>query len=149
LDDAYGLAAFIADKPLEIHRCDKATGKIARPRFLWPELGTIDASLPKPKRLEQLAGLITHPDNGRFARTIVNRLWHRFMGRGLVHPVDVMANKPWSESLLDYLAVYLVDHGCDLKKLIEHIVSSRVYQSQTVVQAQETVGEDYLFRGPL
>ena len=30
------------------------------------------------------------------------------MGRGIVHPVDVMANEPWSEDLLDYLADYLV-----------------------------------------
>ena len=43
LDDAYGLAAVIADKPLEMHRCDKPTGKMAAPRFLFPELGTIDA----------------------------------------------------------------------------------------------------------
>src|SRR5438034_8411492 len=32
LDDAYGLAAVIADKPLEMHRCDKALGKTATAR---------------------------------------------------------------------------------------------------------------------
>ena len=37
------------------------------------------------------------------------------MGRGIVHPVDVMANKPWTEDLLDYLAVYLVDQKYDLR----------------------------------
>ena len=36
---------------------------------------------------------MTHPDNGRFTRTIVNRLWQRLMGRGIVHPVDVMAQR--------------------------------------------------------
>ena len=76
---------------------------------------------------------MTHPDNGRFTRTIANRIWQRLMGRGIVHPVDVMANEPWSEDLLDYLAVYLVDHGYDLKKLIEHIVTSRAYQSRAGV----------------
>ena len=80
---------------------------------------------------------MTHPDNGRFTRTIVNRLWQRLMGRGIVHPVDVMANRPWSEDLLDYLAVYLVDHKYDLKKLIEHIVTSRAYQSQPVAVHDE------------
>ena len=54
------------------------------------------------------------------------------MGRGIVHPVDVMANQPWSADLLDYLAGYLVDNGYDLKNLIGHIVSSRAYQSQCV-----------------
>jgi hypothetical protein len=148
LDDAYSLAAVVADQPLEINRCDKPTGRTARPRFLWPELGGIDASQPRDKRLEQLARLVTSPDNGRFARTIVNRLWQRLFGRGIVHPVDVMANRPWSEDLLDYLAGYLVDQGYDLKRLIEHIVTSRAYQSCPVVVSGETPAEDYVFRGP-
>jgi hypothetical protein len=148
LADAYGLAAIIADRPLELYRCDKPTGKPAVPRFLWPELGSIDPSLPRAKRLERLAGLVTHPDNGRFARTIVNRLWQRLFGRGIVHPVDVMANRPWSEELLDYLALYLVDNKYDLKKLLEHIISSQAYQSRSAVLKSETAAEDYVFRGP-
>jgi hypothetical protein len=147
LDDAYNLAAVVAEKPLEIHRCDKATGRIASPRFLWPELGEIDAAVPRVERLQQVAGLVTHAENGRFARTIVNRLWQRLMGRGLVHPVDVMANRPTSEDLLDYLANYLVEQHYDLKKLIEHILTSRTYQSQSVV-VQAEIGGDYVFRGP-
>jgi hypothetical protein len=148
LEDAYGLAAIVADKPLEIHRCDKATGKTATARFLWPDLGQIDGQLPRAKRLEQLANLVTHPDNGRFSRTIVNRLWQRLFGRGIVHPVDVMANRPWSEDLLDYLASYLIDHGYDLKQLIEHIISSRAYQSHHVILKEDTPAEDYVFHGP-
>ena len=148
LNDAYGLAAVIADGPLEIYRCDKPTGKMASPKFMWPELGAVDAALPKAKRLDELAGLVTHKENGRFARTIVNRLWERLMGRGIVHPVDVMANKPWSEDLLDYLAVYLVDQNYDLKKVIEHIVTSRTYQSRNAAQSAEIAGDDYVFRGP-
>lgn len=148
LDEAYGLAAVIADRPLEIHRCDKPTGKQASPRFVFPELGDIDAKQPKAKRLEQLARLVTHPDNGRFPRTMTNRLWQRLMGRGIVHPVDIMANRPWSEDLLDYLAVYLVDQNYDLKKLLEHIVTSRAYQSRPVAITKEPTGEDYVFRGP-
>ncbi len=148
LDDAYGLAAIIADRPLEIYRCDKPTGRTARPHFVFPELGSIDATQPRTKRLEQLARLVTHPDNGRFARTIANRLWQRLMGRGIVHPVDVMANRPWDADLLDYLGVYLADQKYDLKKLIEHIVTSRAYQSRPVPTGEESSGEDYVFRGP-
>lgn len=147
LDDAYGLAAVIADKPLAVHRCDKPTGATAGPKFLFPELGVIDAKAPKAKRLEQLAGLVTHPDNGRFSRTMANRVWHRLMGRGLVHPVDVMGNKPWSEDLLDYLAGYFAENNYDLKKLMAHIATSRAYQSRAVPLAKE-VGDGYVFRGP-
>jgi hypothetical protein len=148
LDDAYGLAAVIADKPLEVNRCDKPQGRTASAKFLFPTLGTIDATAPKAARLQQLADLIVHPENGRFTRTIANRLWHRLMGRGIVHPVDVMANKPWSADLLDYLAVYLADNKYDLKKLMEHIATSQAYQSRAVPLEKELTGDDYVFRGP-
>jgi hypothetical protein len=148
LDDAYSLAAVVADRPLEIHRCDKPTGRRAQARFLFPEVGAIDGKQPRDQRLEQLAKLVTGPDNGRFSRTIANRVWQRLMGRGIVHPVDVMANRPWSEDLLDYLAVYLADEGYDLKKLIEHVVTSRAYQSRSVPLGEEPPVEEFVFRGP-
>lgn len=148
LDDAYRLAAIVADAPLEIHRCDKATGRMATAGFLWPELGEIDPALPKEQRLARFAELVTHPENGRFTRTIVNRVWHGLFGHGLVHPVDVMSNRPWSEDLLDYLASYLLDSNYDLKQLLEHIVSSRTYQSRHVIVESETATNEYVFRGP-
>ncbi len=147
LNDAYGMAAIIADAPLQIHRCDKPIGKTATARFLFPELGTIDNKLPKPERLKQLAALVTHKDNGRFTRTIANRIWHRLMGHGLVHPVDAMGTAPWSEDLLDYLSVYFSDNGYDLKKLMEHIVASKTYQSRVAPMPKELFA-DYVFLGP-
>lgn len=148
LNDAYGLAAVVANAPLEIHRCDTPTGKMAQPKFLWPELGTIDANAPREKRLAQLADLVTHKDNGRFTRSIVNRIWDRLFGRGLVQPVDIMAGRPWNEDLLDYLAVYLSDNDYDLTKLLEHIVTSRAYRSDTAIVEDETPGKEFVFRGP-
>ena len=149
LDDAYSLAAIVSDKPLEIFRCDKPTGKNAVAGFLWPELGTIDPKLPKDKKLEQLAALVTHPDNGRFSRTIVNRIWQKLMGRGIVHPVDMMANKPWNDDLLDYLASYFKENKYDIKKLIGHITSSRVYQLKAATFAEEPAAENFVFNGPM
>lgn len=147
LSDAYGLAAVVADRPLEIHRCDKATGEMASAKFMWPELGTIDASAPKQKRLEQLAALVTHVDNGRFARTIANRLWQKMLGRGIVHPVDAMESEPFDAALLDYLARYLVENQYDLKKLLEHIATSRIYQAK-VIEQSESAPKEFVFRGP-
>src|SRR5207247_150417 len=112
------------------------------------ELGTIDPALPKAKRLERLAELTTGPDDGRFTRTIANRIWQRLMGRGIVHPVDQMGEKPWSEDLLDYLANYLSDNGYDLKKLMVHIATSEAYRAQAAPIAKEQAGDDYVFRGP-
>jgi hypothetical protein len=147
LEEAYGLAAIFAEKPIEIARCDKPTGSMAKPAWIFPELGTVDPAAPKPERLKQLAGLMTHPDNGRFTRTIVNRLWHRMMGRGIVHPVDAMDTEPWNEDLLDHLAVQFAKDGYDLKKALAYIASSRIYQSESIVTNK---GDDAtLFRGPL
>ncbi|MEE2640542.1 MAG: DUF1549 domain-containing protein [Planctomycetota bacterium] len=148
LTDAYGMAAIIADKPLEMYRCDKPTGEIARIKFLWPELGDIEASGSRSERLKQTAHLITRKENGRFARTIVNRIWKKMMGRGLVEPVDVMGNRPWNEDLLDFLASDLVENGYDLKKTMERIASSRIYQSRSI-PFREVPGDDFTFRGPM
>jgi hypothetical protein len=147
LDEAYGLAAIYAEQPLEIARCDVPTGRIAKPGWIFPELGEVDATAPKPERLKQLAALMTHPENGRFTRTIANRLWQRLMGRGIVHPVDAMDTEPWNADLLDYLAVRFAEDGYDLKKALAFIASSQIYQSESVVTQE---GEDLtLFRGPL
>ncbi|MEQ9379235.1 MAG: PSD1 and planctomycete cytochrome C domain-containing protein, partial [Pirellulales bacterium] len=148
LEETYGLAAVYSDEPLELHRCDKPTGQMATAAWIFPELGQIDGELPRPERLQQLAALLTHEENGRFTRTIVNRLWHRLMGRGIVHPVDAMHTEPWSADLLDFLASHLVDNGYNLKVTLELIANSQAYQSQTV-DAGEASDGDYVFHGPL
>ncbi len=148
LDDAYGLAAMVAEEPLEIHRCDKPTGRFAKARFPFSELGGIDVDASKADRLQQTAALMTSPANGRFTRTIVNRLWQRLMGRGLVEPIDIMGNRPWNEDLLDFLAVHLSDSGYDLKGTLRLIVSSNIYQSATVERHQGPA-EDFVFKGPV
>ncbi len=148
LDESYGLAAVFSQRPLEIHRCDKPVGRQAQAAWLFPELGQIDAKAPQPERLKQLAALMTHPENGRFPRTIVNRLWHRLMGRGLVHPTDAMQTEPWNINLLDFLASDLVEKKFDLKQTLESIVTSQAYQSQTQVVTQTTDDAGYVYAGP-
>jgi hypothetical protein len=147
LEEAYGLAAIYAGRPLELYRCDKPTGETAQPAWLFPELGQIDAQAPPAEQLEQLAQLMTHPENGRFTRTIVNRLWYRLMGRGIVHPLDAMQHEPWNTDLLDFLAVHLAENDYDLKATLRLIATSQHYQSRTQIVTQEPAG-DYVYRGP-
>jgi len=145
LSDAYGLAGVFADKPVEMHRCDRPTGEYAPLKFLYPELGSIDAEAPRKERMKQVAALLTSPKNGRLTRTMVNRLWARFLGHGLVEPVDEMDDGPWSDDLLDWLASDLQDRGYDLKQTIALIMNSRAYQAPSVGSADA----EYVFRGPL
>ncbi len=149
LDEAYGLAAIYAERPLEIHRCDKPVGKTAQAGWLFPELGNVDPAAPKSERLRQLAGLMTHPKNGRFTRTLVNRLWHRLMGHGIVHPLDAMQTEPWNSDLLDFLADDLQTHGYDIKRTLSLIATSQIYSSKAeVVEADTANAARFVFTAP-
>ncbi len=146
LDEAYGLAAIYAEQPLQIHRCDKPVGRTATASWLFPELGQVDPAAPRAKRLNQLATLLTHPENGRFSRTLVNRLWHRLMGHGIVHPLDAMQTEPWNADLLDWLAWDFQKNGYDLKKTLERIATSRIYQARSEAVADPQA--PFVFQGP-
>ncbi len=148
LSEAYGLAAIYSTRQLEISRCDKPIGEQAVASWLFPEIGQVDAKAAQPERLKQLAALMTHPQNGRTTRTIVNRLWQRMMGRGIVHPVDAMQTEPWSSDLLDYLATYLSENGYDLKRTLAHIATSQAYQSHAQVVKKGADDHGYVYSGP-
>lgn len=147
LADAYGMASIYADRPLELIRCDKPTGQTALVKFIYPELGAIDGAAPKEKRQEQLADALTCKANGRLARTLVNRLWARLMGRGLVEPTDEMDRRPWDADVLDWLASDFVAHGYDIKHTLRQIVTSQAYQRPAMSLKAERQ-DDFVFAGP-
>jgi hypothetical protein len=147
LADAYGMASVFTEEPPELVRCDVPTGQIATPQFLWPELGAISPDISTKGRKAELARLVTHPENGRFTRTIANRLWGVFFGKALIEPIEDLDSNPWNVDLLDWLATDFADHGYDLRHLIEVILTSQTYQ----LAADRAYDPDvpYLFRGPL
>lgn len=73
---------------------------------------------------------VTSRDNPFFARTIANRLWAHYLGRGLVEPVDdLRATNPASnEPLLNVLSELVVQSNFDLQQVTRAILASRVYQ---------------------
>jgi hypothetical protein len=64
-----------------------------------------------------------------FARAIVNRVWYRLFGQGLVMPLDQMhsENPPSHPELLQWLADDLVEHHYDLRYLVRGLVLSKAY----------------------
>src|SRR5262249_6793458 len=64
-----------------------------------------------------------------FARSIVNRVWHRLYGQGLVMPLDQMhsENPPSHPELLDWLARDTIEHHYDLRRLIAGLGVSQSY----------------------
>ncbi len=148
LADAYGMAGVFAETPLEMFQCDKPTGETAPTQFLHPKLGAIDAQAPRRERIKALADIMTSRENGRLSRTIVNRLWAKFFGRGLVTTLNDMEQPSWHPDLLDWLAADLVDHRYDLKHTMSLLITSRTYQLPSQ-PAAERLESEATFRGPL
>ena len=64
------------------------------------------------------------------ARVVVNRIWQKLFGEGLVRTVDyfgVPGDLPADPGLLDLLAQQLIDQGWSQKQLIRSLVLSRAY----------------------
>jgi hypothetical protein len=70
------------------------------------------------------------PGNSEFfSKAIVNRMWRRFFGLGLVNPLDQMhsENPPSHPELLQWLARDTAAHQYDLRRLIRGLVLSDAY----------------------
>jgi hypothetical protein len=106
---------------------NKRSGKTAdaKPLDADPMLAGTDED-PRSK----FADWMTSPKNPFFARTVANRYWAHFFGRGIVDPIDDMrvTNPPSNPELLDALAKNLTDNKYSLKELIRTICKSRTYQ---------------------
>ena len=149
LKDAYGLAAyFTVEEKLELYRCDVAQHQYAQAAFLYPEIDHKPASGEQADRRAAAAEIFTDPRNGRLPRTMVNRIWQRLLGHGIVENPDEMDGEPWSPQLLDWVASDFVDSHYDLKHLLSVILNSRTYQVQAVAQKGESP-KDFVFHGPL
>ena len=60
---------------------------------------------------------MTAADNPYFARTMANRMWGHFFGRGIIHPIDDArsTNPPSNPELLDALRATFVADGYDVQ----------------------------------
>ena len=149
LDDAYAFANVFSDKTLEIHRCDLPTGRMAGYGVLYSSLGKIKETTITAERLVSLADILVQKKNGRLYRTLVNRVWAQLMGRGIVEPVDMMDNEPWSQDLLDWLASDFTANGYDMKRLMRQILISKTYQTPAMglKESQMLTASNYVFKG--
>lgn len=77
-----------------------------------------------------LAEWATSPDTPYLARSIANRLWAHYLGRGLVEPIDDLraTNPATNEPLLDHLAARIVALDWDLRAFTRELLASRTYQ---------------------
>ena len=93
-----------------------------------------------------LARWMTSAGNPFFARTMVNRMWAHFLGRGIVHPIDDArsTNPPSNPALLDALAQDFISSGYDVKHLIRTITNCYAYRLDSAPQSGN-VGDTQTF----
>ena len=111
----------------EAQMLNKKTKEQVKPQPLGEKAPALSAS-DDPR--QALAAWMVNERNPFFAKTLVNRYWKHFFGRGLVDPEDDMreTNPPSHPELLAALAQHFQDSGFDLKELVRTICRSQTYQ---------------------
>ena len=147
-DQYYGMANLVSRVRLkdgqaagEVTLVPRPVGEVSHPRLGRPmppqPLDGEALALDDPAdRRRHLARWLVGSEH--FARSLVNRVWAHFFGRGVVDPEDdLRATNPASnEALLSALTRDFMDHGHDVKRLIRTILNSATYQlSSTGVPA--------------
>jgi hypothetical protein len=120
----------------------------------WPFAEKVDSEIPDgilsstDDSRRELAARVTSPHNTRFAEVLVNRLWHRYLGRGLVASMDDWeTEEPSHPALLRYLAREFALSGYDVKQLARLILNSHTYQRRMAAEVDDTPAE--LFATPV
>lgn len=102
------------------------------------EIAEDDPALPTTGRRLAFAKSLTDGKHPLLARVIVNQVWKRHFGRGLVNtPSDFgrLGEAPSHPELLDWLADEFMARGWSLKQLHALILSSRTWQQSSLRDA--------------
>jgi len=109
----------------------KRKGPIVARRFLQVIDGPAAPEIDHGSGRLELANWLVEPDHPLVPRVIVNRIWQRHFGRGLVVTSDnfgVQGKTPSHPHLLDWLSQQFIDDGWSLKQLHRRIVMSQTYR---------------------
>lgn len=121
------------DAPIHIRGSIRNLGASVPRGFIQAAMKN-DASTKIPEAQSgrlQLAQWITHREQPLTARVMVNRIWQRLFGAGIVRSTDnfgFTGELPTHPELLDTLAVRFMEDGWHLKRFIKELVLSRAYR---------------------
>lgn len=90
----------------------------------------------KTGRRLAFARWLTQPDHPLTSRVIVNRIWNKHFGTGIVESLDnfgALGTPPSHSELLDWLAVNFVKKGWSIKQLQRLIMTSQAYRQSSAV----------------
>jgi hypothetical protein len=112
-------------------------GEVVKPAALSAVL-PFDTTRFQRNRLGLAQWTVTK-ENPITARVFVNQMWQEFFGTGLVKTTGdfgMQGNLPSHPELLDWLAVDLMEHNWDIKRLVKQIVMSATYRQSSEIKEQ-------------
>jgi hypothetical protein len=123
--------AKVSDTAIRIRGVVSQHGEVAPRGFLQVfDLQDSNSINGKQSGRLELAEWVSNPDNPLPARVIVNRIWAKLMGRGIVASVDnfgKLGDAPSHPQLLDHLAVDFAKNNSSIKHTIKSICLSKTY----------------------
>lgn len=133
--------------PRDYQYDDGKPGEVVQPQVIF---GTQPELKPGASKREAFADWLTSPNNPRFTVTIVNRLWKRAFGVGLIEPVDELTDdsKPTNPQLMDFLIAEMKRVNYRQREFLRILYNTKAYQRQ--VNERDLVAEEpYYFPGPI
>lgn len=106
-------------------------------------LGGGPADTAGKDRREILADWLASPRNPYFAQNFANRIWHHFLGVGIIDPVDDVriSNPAANAPLLAELSKRFTESNYDFKGLVRDICRSEAYQRSTQTNPSNELDE--------
>ena len=148
------LVARDLDQPRETKVLRRGEYNLPTGEALTPGVLNVMGAMPAdaPKNRLGLAQWLTDREHPVVSRVLINRVWQRVFGVGLVRsPEDfgLQGQYPTHPELLDWLAVEWQDRGWDLKDMIRLMVNSRTFRQSSQWRDAVKDPENRLFaRGP-
>ena len=141
-------------KPRETKLLQRGEYNLPTGEALQPDVLKVMSPFPKgaPRNRLGLAKWLTSSEQPVVTRVLVNRIWQRVYGEGLVRtPEDfgLQGQQPTHPELLDWLAVELQDSNWDLKHMLRLMVTSKTFRQSSALRDGVDDPENKLWaRGP-
>ncbi|MCA9106668.1 MAG: PSD1 domain-containing protein [Planctomycetales bacterium] len=119
------------------------TGPIASPH-VPRSLGRLESNEDRRLSRADLATWLFTENQALTSRVLVNRLWARFLGRGLADNLGdygAQGSAPTHPELLEWLAADLIEHDWRLKPWIRQVVLSETYRQSSTPDASRDAAD--------
>lgn len=138
-------------RPLKLpHDYQYDNGKPNQAVSMKPIFGNAEKPDASKSPRHVLADWMTDRSNPRFAKNIVNRMWRKAFGAGLIEPFDDIRDdsEPSNPEVLQLLTEELIASNFDVRQIQRIIFSTQAWQRESTA-VDVDLSQPYYFPGPV